>query len=623
MQGWLRSFRSGVTPRYITPFPPSNDQECTIGAQVLAGYPLKKVTCMVLADGHTHRYPMKRLETADGYFDRYETVVAPAQMQPWRFYFQLETEAGYYFATRWGLQGFHPAESRAYMVDANLQTADWVPQATFYQIFPDRFRKSPTNHGVREGEYRFDDHPTKTREFGEPPLEYPDGWCLDFFNGDLQGILDSIPHFKELGITALYLNPLFSAKTNHRYDCTDFFHVDAHLGGDEGLTLLVEALHAVGIRCMVDVSINHTGIEHPWFLKAKQNPHSEEAGFYYRRPDGGFSFWADVHTLPQLNYSSEKLRDLIWRDGNSVVRRYLKAPFNIDSWRFDVGNEVGRNGSDQMCHSIWQEIRKAIKETRPDAYIIGEVWEDASAYLQGDQWDSAMNYFGSGRLLRRWYGQQETYLMKNWGHSDETGRPLSGIELAEAINQHLLSIPDQLVFQQFNLIDSHDTSRLHNHERIFDWDLYRGVVMLLFILPGTPSVYYGDEIGLEGHIANNEGARHSMRWNRSEWDQRFFTLYRDLGKLRQEHSCLGYGDFTTVQAEEETVVFSRGDGQDAIILILNRSQQEKQIIVDGTFLGLDSAVCWSTHENVLVDGHKYRFTLKPKQSELFLGQSLS
>ena len=620
MQDWLRSFRSGVTPRYLTPFPPVDNQKCTIKAQALAGHPLKNVTCIVLSDGKTHRYPMNRLQTPGGYFNHYEAVVAPAQNQPWRFYFQLETDEGHYFATRWGLQGYHPSDSRAFTVDTRLQTATWVPQATFYQIFPDRFRKGAANLGVRPGEYQFDGHPTKTREFGEAPLEYQEGWCLDFFNGDLQGIIDAIPHFLEQGITALYLNPIFSAKTNHRYDCIDFFHVDAHLGGDAALCKLMDSLHAVGIRCMVDVSINHTGIDHPWFLKAKEDPDSEEASFYYRRTDGGFSFWADVHTLPQLNYSSEKLREYIWRNEDSVVKRYLKAPFNIDSWRFDVGTDVGRNGKDQLCHSIWQDIRRAIKETRKDAYIIGEAWEDASAYQQGDQWDSAMNYFGSGRLLRRWYGQQETYLMSNWGHSDETGRPLSGTELAEAINQHLLSIPDQLVFQQFNLIDSHDTARLHNHARIFDWDLYRGVVMLLFILPGTPSVYYGDEIGLEGHIANNEGARHSMRWNRSEWDQRFFALYRDLGNLRKEHDCMGYGDFSVLQAQEDFVVFARDNGKEAIILVLNRAKQEQRIVIDGAFLGLNSAVCWTTKEIVPLDGSKLRFTSKPSQSELFIGR---
>jgi len=122
-----------------------------------------------------------------------------------------------------------------------------------------------------------------------------------------------------------------------------------------------------------------------------------------------------------------------------------------------------------------------------------------------------MNYFGSGRLLRRWYGQQETFLITNWGRSDEIGRPLTGFELVEAIKQHVLSLPDQQVFQQFNLIDSYDTARLHNHFSIFDWELYRGVVMLLFILPGAPNVYYGDEIGLEGNITDNEEARPSMR----------------------------------------------------------------------------------------------------------------
>jgi alpha-glucosidase len=618
MKNWKNTFRSEVSPQFISPYPPLQDQDCTILAQVVSNNHLLSVVCNVLSDGRTHRYPMHRLESNGNYFDRYETIVKAPYVQPWCFYFELDTDEGFLFYTRWGLQIFHPAETRLFRVDASLVLADWVPQSTFYQIFPDRFKKGSPELGVREGEYTFDGHQTKELAFGEKPLEYPQGWCLDFYNGDLQGIIDAIPHFSALGVTALYLNPIFRARTNHRYDCTDFFHVDEHLGGDEALIALGEALHAAGMRLMLDVSINHTGIDHPWFLTAKQDFRSEEAGFYYRQEDGSFDYWANVHTLPQLNYSSGTLQDFMWKAPDSVVRRYLKPPYGIDAWRFDVGTETGRNKEHQICHEIWREVRSAIKMTKPDAYVIGEAWEDASPYLQGDQWDSAMNYFGSGRLLRRWYGQQETYLMSNWGHSDESAEPLTGIELSDAINQHLHSIPDQLVYQQFNLIDSHDTARLHNHLRIFDWDLYRGVVMLLYVLPGTPSIYYGDEIGLDGHIFNNEGARYSMEWDEQKWDRRFIQLYRDLGMLRKNHSCIGYGGYRILHADEETMIFARCNRQEAVILVLNRALSERSILIDGTSLGIYCAINWKENSPLEVTDCSFTCKLSPRQSELYL-----
>ncbi len=594
------------------------DRTCTITAQVASNNHLRSLVCNVLADGRTHRYQMHRIPTNGTYFDRYEAIVQPPQVQPWRFYFELNTDEGFWFYTRYGLQVFHPSETKAFQVDSSLVLADWVPQSTFYQIFVDRFKKGSPELGVKDGEYTFDGHQTKELAFGDTPLEYPQGWCLDFYNGDLQGIIDAIPHFHALGVTALYLNPIFRARTNHRYDCTDFFHVDEHLGGDKALIALIEALHAVGMRLMLDVSINHTGIDHPWFINAMKNPMSEEAGFYYRNADGSFAYWAGVHTLPQLNYASGKLRELIWKDSDSVVRRYLKPPFGIDAWRFDVGTETGRNGEHQFCHEIWHEVCKAIKETNQKTYVIGEAWEDASSYIKGDQWDSAMNYFGSGRLLRRWYGQQDTYLMSSWGHSDESAKPLTGNELSDAIDQHLYSIPDQLVYQQFNLIDSHDTARLHNHHRIFDWELYRGVIMLLFILPGTPSVYYGDEIGLDGHMYNNEGARHSMEWDETKWNRRFFQLYRDLGLLRKNHPCLGYGGYRTLHADEETMVFVRSNRQEAVILVLNRAQTERSILINGTSLGINSVIDWIENSPLEVTDCKFTCKLAPKQSELYL-----
>ncbi len=426
MQTWLKSIRCAVNDEFISPFPVEKGKATTVKVKMDSEQSIKKVICHAVLDGNSHYFAMEAIQL--GMQTLYTAVIPPAHEARWYFSFQIETTTGWYFATRRGVQTFHPSIQAEFCIDTDLQLDDWVPGSTFYQIFVDRFRNANPQLGVKTGEYTFDDHTTKALSVAEIPPSYQEGWCLDFYNGDLAGIAQSIDHFRELGVTALYLNPIFAAKTNHRYDCTDFFHVDEHLGGDEALIALREQLHAAGIALMLDISINHSGIEHPWFIEAKTNPGSPEADFYYRDENGNFVFWEDVHTLAQLNYSSASLRHTMYKGADSVLRKFLRPPFSIDAWRFDVGTDTGRYGTDQYCHEIWQEVRAAVKEERPHTYIIGEAWEDASSYLQGDQWDSAMNYVGSGRLLRRWYGQQDTYLMQNWGHSDEVGRPLTGKE---------------------------------------------------------------------------------------------------------------------------------------------------------------------------------------------------
>jgi alpha-glucosidase len=616
MEPWIGSIRCSVTDEFIQPFPVQKGVATEVRLKMVHDAPVIRVVCHAVLDGKSYHFPTN--QHVVGKRKIFVASVPPSNERIWYFSFQLETPQGWFFATRKGLLSFHPSIATMYGVDTELESDDWVPGSTFYQIFPDRFLGMNPDLGVRTGEYIFDGHHTRELSVDEVPPAYEDGWCLDFYNGDLKGIAQSIDHLLDMGITAVYLNPIFSAKTNHRYDCTDFFHVDEHLGGDLALAHLSEQLHNAGIRIIVDISINHSGIEHPWFKKAQKDPNSHEADFYYRDEAGNFIYWENVHTLPQLNYSSDRLRHIMYRGNDSVLRKFLRPPFSIDGWRFDVGTDTGRRGEDQFCHQIWKEVRSAIKEVNKQSYIIGEAWEDASVYIQGDQWDSAMNYFGSGRLLRRWYGQQDTYLMSNWGHSDETGRALTGKELSDAIAQHLLSIPEQLIPRQFNLIDSHDTMRLHNHKRIFDWNLYEGIVMLLFVLPGVPSVYYGDEIGLDGTIGSNEGARYPMQWNKRKWDQRFVDLYRRLGNLRKDSPLFAYGDWHTLWYDDTTVVFSRIYRSEGMIIMLNRSDSEKDISIDLRHLYITHMKEWKSKDTVPLHEGIFAWQVKERKSHLFL-----
>ncbi len=592
--------------------------ECiTVAIRMSKDAPVKRVWIRGITEGVSFRIPMDVPEQRGCFI--YFQVNLEMEKKRLNYRFELETPDGFFYYTSAGVQRVCPTEEHNFVIMCGMRNPEWVPGAVFYQIFPDRFREGDPSIGVVPEEYQYDGAMTSVIPWGQEPPEYEEGRCVDFYNGDLAGIEQAIPHFKELHVDALYINPIFSAKTNHRYDCTDYFHVDEHIGGDDALISLMEHLHEVEIRAILDVSINHTGIEHVWFKKAQHDPDSEEAGFYDRFPSGLFSYWLDVPTLPQLNYKSELLRRYIWKDNDSLVRHYLKAPFKIDGWRFDVANQVGTMGGDHYCHRIWRGIHSAVKNENAQAYIIGEDWEDSIDFLQGDQWDSAMNYFASCRPIRSWLGELDRYLMHNYGGEPESGRAITGSELQQALEQHLSRLPNQLQFLQFNLLDSHDTARFYHHTAIWDWGLYQGALYLLFSLPGAVSYFYGDEIALNGHSRSVEGSRYAMEWDRSKWDMKFFTLYSRLGELRHTyHDVFAYGAFRTLYTEDELYSCVRFLGEQAIVTILNRRNVRHEYAIPVNLIGAVSCESLMQDVSTTITDQVLHIVLNPKEPAIII-----
>ncbi len=591
-----------------------------IRLRVLKHAPVEQVLLRDIRDGISRKQAMHLAHSGEVFVIYAVTFTVDSPRV--QYSFELKTDKGYLFYTRRRVSRFHQTEDADFVILADMDNPDWVPGAVFYQIFPDRFRRGADyqQHAVTNGEYTFDGHSTLALQWGEIPPEFAEGHCLDFFNGDLDGVTEAISYLQDLGVTAIYLNPIFSARTNHRYDCIDYFSVDPHLGGDAAFIRLLAALHREGMHCIVDVSINHTGMEHPWFRTAVAADDSKEAAFYYRNNEAsGFVYWMDISTLPQLNYASSELRRIIWEGRDSLVRRYLDPPYSMDGWRFDVANEVGRCGRDQFCHEIWQGVRKAVKSTAPKAYIIGEHWEDHIDYLLGDQWDGAMNYFGSGRLLRSWMGEEDRFLNEAWGHSPRQGEKITGTELAEAITNHLSRIPNQFVYREFNLIDSHDTPRLHNNREIFNWEIYRGVVMFLFMLPGAVSYFYGDEVGIAGHIHSVEGSRYAMPWEPEGQDERFLELYRKMGRLKQSEEALASGGWKFLYHDESTCVISRFYRERCFVMILNRSPEVRFIEIPIHPIGLTACKELFSGERGIVDHGCLKVKLPIFRSKLFGG----
>jgi alpha-glucosidase len=295
-----------------------------------------------------------------------------------------------------------------------------------------------------------------------------------------------------------------------------------------------------------------------------------------------------VPELLKLDYTVKELCDAVFRAPDSLIQKYLKPPFSIDGWRFDVASETGNYRSSQLGHNLWREIRTIVKRINPQAYILGEHWQESFSYVTGDQWDSAMNYFGCARPLRMWLGEADPFnLMQR--REAVPGRRITGGELAALLHQHFDRIHTSFASAQFNLIDSHDVVRIHNESELFDWHHYCGAIALLFLLPGATSIYYGDEVGIAGSADGDHGKRFPMPWDPERWDQRYVRLYRELIALKRTEPALQLGGHAALHHEDDVMVFARIYHPRSVVLILNRSASRRELNIPVSLLGATTA----------------------------------
>ena len=529
-------------------------------------------------NGLLSSYEMKRV----GSFNGAELVSATAPVtisdEIFHFFFVFIDGGISHYYSKAGVTRNVPRLSDRFEIIPSLAAPEWVGRSTCYQIFPDRFFRGDEKLGAREGEYEFDGGTVTTPAFDAVPKSFHEARCLDFYNGDIPGIIKKLPYLKELGITAIYLNPINDSRTVHRYDAVDFMHVDPKLGGDEAYRELIEKAHEMGIRIILDISINHTGTEALWFKKALSDPESEERGFYYF--DGDVPrCWEGVKTLPQLNYNSQTLRDKVYRNDDSAMQKYIRHPFSQDGWRLDVAPELGRAGRDQMTKEVWREVRKYLKAVKKDLYLVGEDWDDSTEYMQGDTWDATMNYYGSSRPLRSWMGERDRFLTAGWGHDPQREQGWTGPETAKALMDAILSVPSQSVYFQMNLLDSHDSPRLHNNRAVFNKDVYIGVVIAYFMLPGMPSVYYGDENLIAGEMGSVEAARYPMCWDEGKWDMDVHGAYQSMAMLRKL-PFFGYSAYRVEAIDDEAFAILRISSGIAALAVINKCPRSREVSID-------------------------------------------
>lgn len=318
-----------------------------------------------------------------------------------RYSFKLLWHDRQRWFTPQGFSRMPPARLEQFAVDVPDIGPQWAADQIFYQIFPDRFARSLPREAEQDHVYYHHAAGQEIilRDWDEPVTAQAGG--STFYGGDLDGISEKLPYLKKLGVTALYLNPVFKAPSVHKYDTEDYRHVDPQFGGDGALLRLRHNTQQLGMRLVLDGVFNHSGDSHAWFDRhnrgtggACHNPESPWRDWYSFSDDGTALDWLGYASLPKLDYQSESLVNEIYRGEDSIVRHWLKAPWSMDGWRLDVVHMLGEAGGARNNMQHVAGITEAAKETQPEAYIVGEHFGDARQWLQADVEDAAMNYRG-------------------------------------------------------------------------------------------------------------------------------------------------------------------------------------------------------------------------------------
>ncbi len=552
------------------------------------------VSCPILRihpDGHGDRDFDFEFVLTDAVNDVYELTLCPAELVggDGLLYYTCVFPNGHgaYFTSPYNNVDFELTDedcARFAMLvhSSDFKTPEWLGQGVMYQIFVDRFCR-----GKGEVRYRSDSVIEPDWENGVPQYGERAGSFVEnnvFFGGNLWGVAEKLPYLAELGVTVLYLNPIFEARSNHKYDIGDYLKIDDGFGGEPAFEKLIKEAKKLGMRVILDGVFNHTGDDSRYFDRfdrygggAYHNEASEYSDWYKwkERPDE-YECWWGVKIMPRLDQSNPDCRHFFTATGG-VAERYIKA--GVSGWRLDV--------ADELCDEFLDELRETVKSADPDAAIIGEVWENAAEkisygqrrrYLRGAQLDSVMNYpLRNGIIAFAREGDAEG--------------------LYNVLTEIYGSYPRQVCDRLMNIIGTHDTERIltvlggrpdlgyDNAElssmRMTDEEKKTAVVRLKlasaiqFTVYGIPSLYYGDEAGVEGY--HDPFCRLTFPWGRENTE--LTEHYKRLGRLRREHPCFDGGAFKVLSHGRGHIAYLREKGSDRVIVAADRGR--------GTTLELD------------------------------------
>ncbi len=589
-----------------TPIFDSRDSRCkTPYGAVASGVPVRLTLRPWRGDGWSRAFVKARFE-----FRNDETVTLP---MPWtgldgdRDLFSCELDTAGYLGLVWysfrleRLDGkvLELPERQLTVYDGTAEVPAWFGEGVTYQIFPDRFRRTsvPDPTGMVGG------RSVHTGWFEEPvwrPDERGEVRNRDFFGGSLAGVMEKLDYLQSLGVETLYFCPIFEGPENHRYGTGDYEKIDPMLGTNEDFSLLCAAARAKGMRVMLDGVFNHQGFVSRYFngdgsypgLGAHQSKESPYYKWYHfsHWPDRYDSWWG-IYSLPAVNESEPSYVDYIIGNENSIVRRWLEA--GADGWRLDV--------ADELPDEFVGKLHAAARAVKPEAVIIGEVWEDGSnkvaygvrrKHLLGGYLDGLMNYPFRSALL--------TWLLShNAGAFRET---------METLRENY---PPAAFYSAMNSLGTHDTPRiltllgvggdcggeskewrstyrLTPEQRALGVQRLRLASLVQYAFPGSPTTYYGDEAGMEGF--EDPFNRRTFPWGSEDKD--LTAWYTALGKARKELTPLRKGDIAYVKAEGAVLAFTRTWEGDSVLCAANAGDRPTTLTVAGSWAQVDGSMVW-------------------------------
>jgi len=569
---WRSTVYSDGTDEFVSPCAPAVGDPVTVTLRLHRRSPVTKGWVVHIPEGERVHVPLE--EAGEDSFFRYLKGRIEMVQDELHYRFILATPDDLYNYSQAGLTLHTPGDHLDFRLRASFHDVPWLPGSVFYQIFPDRFRNGDPSLDVREGEYAYQGRGPRPRRWGESPLDFERGGHLDFFGGDLAGIEQSLDYLEELGVNALYLNPVFEAPSNHKYDVQDYYRIDPHLGTNDDFARLAAKAHARGFRMILDGVFNHLGMAHRWFNRcgfyAEQGAWGKPASpyrdfFTFYGGDEDYHCWLGVKSLPKLNFRSPGVRDAIYRADDSVVKFWMKPPYSIDGWRIDVANMTARQGAYQGHREVWRELRSHFKSVNPEAYLLGEHFFDPVELLQGDMLDGVMNYQAFLFPVLRFFTVPGEARI---GRDTVSFRNPPG---AEVLDRALQDVRARLGWHtarhMFNLLDCHDLPRAWSLLGR-DEDAYRAAMTMLFAYPGVPSILYGDEIGMEG--LTEAETRSCMEWDPSRWNGRLRSFFRRLIALRRSEAALREGGYMTLLARGPVFSFARQRRGEVIVVVASR-----------------------------------------------------
>ena len=418
----------------------------------------------------------------------------------------------------------------------NFKSPDWVQDTIFYQIFPDRFYNgNPDNDS--KNICKWEDMPTRD----------------NFFGGDLEGIIFKLPYLEELGINALYLNPIFKSPSNHKYNITDYYEVDPNFGNKDSLKRLVKELHQRQIRIILDGVFNHCGNTFWAFQDVIEKGAKSKYKDWFiiknfpivKYPEPNYRCWMGTYSMPEFNTDNSEVREYLLE----IVKYWIKEA-DIDGWRLDT--------VEFMDPSFVRQIREAAKEVKQDAYVVGEVMEGvATSWFKGHCIDAVMNYKLRDLLI--------DFFIKE---------AINATEFNQQLYSFRQTYTDSVNPFMFNLLDSHDVPRFLT---LCNGNVKKMKLAVTFLMTyiGAPVIYYGDEVGIMG--GEDPDCRRTMIWGKDRQNSDLVNFYKKMIKLRRESQALRRGNFKPLYQRDDLYCFLRQLNEEIIIVALNNSNKNEEI----------------------------------------------